>query len=159
MWGSGVSLGPEGDRMEIREIIRRRDIELVDKDATVADAIRRMVDRGVGSVIVRRSNQNEAYGIVTRSDVLYKVVANGLDPEQVKVTEIMSSPVVILNNIELDVRFAAKAMANARVTNVVMFDKGDIYGFLSSTDIINAIAKDMVRKTLDERVHDVSGVC
>jgi signal-transduction protein with cAMP-binding, CBS, and nucleotidyltransferase domain len=145
--------------MEIREIIRRRDIELVDKDATVADAIRRMVDRGVGSVIVRRSNQNEAYGIVTRSDVLYKVVANGLDPEQVKVTEIMSSPVVILNNIELDVRFAAKAMANARVTNVVMFDKGDIYGFLSSTDIINAIAKDMVRETLDERVHDVSGVC
>ncbi len=145
--------------MEIRDIIRRRDIEVIEKDATVADAIKRMSDRAIGSVIVKRANPSEAYGIVTRSDILYKVIANGLDPEKVKVTEIMSSPIVMLNNIELDVRFAAKAMANAHVTNIVMFDKGDIYGFLSSTDIINAVAKDIVRKSLNDKVTDVHGIC
>ena len=87
--------------MEIRGIIKRTDIELVDSDCTVADAVGKIVDQNVGSVIVKRKDPSEPYGIVTRQDVLFKVIANGLDLHKVRVSEIMSSPVFILNNAGL----------------------------------------------------------
>ena len=145
--------------MEIGGIIRRKDIEMVEHECTVADAVKRMVRRNVGSLIVKRREQSEAYGIITRQDVLFKVLAEGLDLHEVKVSEVMSTPVVILNNIHLDIRHAAKAMANAGVSNIVVFDAGDLYGFLSSTDIIEALANDIVRTSLNSQSNDVSGGC
>jgi signal-transduction protein with cAMP-binding, CBS, and nucleotidyltransferase domain len=135
------------------------DIEMVEQDCTVADAVAKMADRGVGSLIVKRTEPSEPYGIVTRQDVLFKVIAEGKDLSKVKVKEIMSSPVHILNNVDLDVRYAAKAMANAGVTNLAIFNKGDFYGFLSSTDIIDAVRKELVVKSLLKTSEDVSGGC
>jgi signal-transduction protein with cAMP-binding, CBS, and nucleotidyltransferase domain len=145
--------------LDIRGIIKRKDIELIDASCTAGDAIAKMADRNVGSVIVRRENPSEPYGIVTRQDILFKVIAKGLDPKKVKVAEIMSSPVVILNNVDLDVRYAAQAMANAGVTNLVIFDGGELYGFLSSTDIVNAIRRELTVRSLQKKTEDVSGGC
>lgn len=145
--------------MDIRGIIKRQNIELIDGTCTVADVIAKMTDRNVGSVIVKRRSSNEPYGIITRQDVLFKVVAMGIDPREIKAMEIMSSPVVILNNIDLDVKYAAKAMANAGVTNLVIFDGGDVYGFLSSTDIINAIRRELTVKALSANTKDIAGAC
>jgi predicted transcriptional regulator len=159
-----LTLGPgiieeKGGCMEIGGIIRKKDIEQVERDCTVADAVKLMVRRNVGSLIVRRRESSEAYGIVTRQDILFKVLAKGLDLHKMKVKEIMSSPVVILNNIHLDIRHAAQAMANTGVTNIVVFDSGDLYGFLSSTDIVDAMAADLVRQSLNSQSNDVSGGC
>jgi predicted transcriptional regulator len=145
--------------MDIRGIIRRKDIEMIGGDCNADEAIAKMVDRNVGSVIVKRTSPNEPYGIVTRQDVLFKVIAEGLDPTKVNVREIMSSPVVILNNVDLEIQYAAKAMANAGVTNLVIFDGGDVYGFLSSTDIVNAIRRDLTIQSLQKKTEDVSGGC
>ena len=101
---------------------------MIDGTSTVADAIAKMMDRNIGSAIVKRKARNEPYGIITREDVLFRVIAEGRDPRMVRATEIMSSPVVILNNVDLDVRYAAKAMANAGVSNLVIFDGGDVTG-------------------------------
>lgn len=145
--------------MDIRGIIKTKDIEMVDGTSTVADVVGKMMDRRIGSVIVKRNTTNEPYGIITRRDVLFRVIAEGLDPREVKATEIMSSPVVILNNVDLDVRYAAKAMANAGVSNLVIFDGGDVYGFLSSTDIIDAIRMNLTVKALASNTEDISGGC
>jgi signal-transduction protein with cAMP-binding, CBS, and nucleotidyltransferase domain len=149
----------KGGQMDIRGIIKRMDIEMVDQGCTVADAVAKMVDRNVGSVIVKRGNRSEAYGIVTRQDVLFKVIAEGRDLNEVKVNEIMSFPVSILNNVDLDIRYAARAMANAGVTNLAIFDGGDFYGFLSSTDIIEAIRRELTVKSLQKKTEDISGGC
>jgi len=149
----------KGGTVEIRDIIKRQDLEMIEASCTVADAIAKMADRNVGSLIVKRKSPNKPYGIITRQDVLFKVVAEGLDPKAVVVRDVMSSPVVILNNIELDVQYAAKAMANTRVTNLVIFDRGDLYGFLSSTDIINAVRRELTVKSLQQKTEDVSGGC
>lgn len=145
--------------MEIRGIIKRIDIEMVDGSCTVADTIAKMMDRNVGSIIVKRKNPKEPYGIITRQDVLFKVIAEGLDPNEMMASDIMSSPVVILNNVDLDVRYAAKAMANAGITNLAIFDGGDFYGFLSATDIINAVRRELTVRSLQSKSEDVSGGC
>jgi signal-transduction protein with cAMP-binding, CBS, and nucleotidyltransferase domain len=155
MWGAVV----KGGKVDIRGIIRKSDIERVDGSCTVAESLAKMVDRNVGSLIVKRASPHEPYGIVTRQDVLFKVIAKGIDLNAIKTEEIMSSPVVILNNIDLDVMYAAQAMANAGVTNLVIFDGGDVYGFLSSSDIITAVRRELVVKSLTSRSEDVAGGC
>ena len=145
--------------MEIREVLRRKHIDMVDRGSTVAEAIKRMAGQHVGTVVVRRGLPSEPYGIVTRSDVLFKVTAKGLDPDTVLVDQIMSAPLVILNNIHLDIRYAAQTMANSRVSTVAIFDAGDFYGLLTSTDIINAQAMDLQRQALIRGSDDISGAC
>jgi len=156
---SGTGGKSKGGNVEIRDIIKRQDLEMIEASCTAAEAIGKMTDRNVGSLIVKRKSPNKPYGIVTRRDILFKVVAEGKDLREVIVRDIMSSPVVILNNIDLDVQYAAKAMSNAGVTNLVIFDGGDVYGFLSSTDIINAVRREITVKSLQKKVDDVSGGC
>jgi predicted transcriptional regulator len=145
--------------MEIREILRRKHIEMVDRGTMVAEAIKRMAGRSVGTLIVRRSTFSDPYGIVTRSDIIFKVIAKGLDPNVVKVDDIVSSPLVILNSIHLDVRYAAQTMANSKVSTIAIFDAGDFYGLLNITDIVNALAMNLQRQSLDDRSGDISGGC
>src|SRR6266849_11026009 len=74
-------------------------LELCDSDAaavrveaTVADAIRLMLERHVGAVGVIDS-QGRVAGIFTERDVLQKLALSGRNPEQTPVREFMTTPV------------------------------------------------------------------
>jgi CBS domain-containing protein len=61
-----------------REIMTE-DVATVRGSATVADAVRLMRLRGLHSLIVDRRTEDDAYGIVTDTDIASKVVAYGKD--------------------------------------------------------------------------------
>ncbi len=68
------------------------DAAAVSLDATVADAIRTMLDHHVGAVAVVDSEKRVA-GIFTERDVLRKLALSGRDPEKTPVRELMTTPV------------------------------------------------------------------
>ena len=61
-------------------------------EATVADAIRKMLDFHVGAVAIIDSERRVA-GIFTERDVLRKFSLSGRDPAQTPVRELMTTPV------------------------------------------------------------------
>jgi len=61
-------------------------------EATVADAIRKMLDFHVGAVAIVDSERRVA-GIFTERDVLRKFSLSGRDPDQTPVRELMTTPV------------------------------------------------------------------
>jgi CBS domain-containing protein len=61
-------------------------------EASVADAIRMMLERHVGAVGVLDSERRVA-GIFTERDVLLKLALSGRDPAQTPVRELMTTPV------------------------------------------------------------------
>ena len=63
--------------------------------ATAADAIRLMLERRVGSVVIVDSKQ--VVGIFTERDVLKKLALSGRDPAKVPVAELMTSPVTTVD--------------------------------------------------------------
>ena len=63
----------------------------VPPESTVAEAIRLMLARRVGAVVV--VDANRVVGIFTERDVLKKLALSGRDPEKVPVAELMSTPV------------------------------------------------------------------
>ena len=69
-----------------------REIAAVGLDATVAEAIHKMLDYHVGAVAVVDSEYRVA-GIFTERDVLRKLSLSRLDPQSTSVRELMTTPV------------------------------------------------------------------
>jgi predicted transcriptional regulator len=67
----------------------------MDGNDTVAAAVERMKAENTRSVLVTHSG--EIIGIVSKTDVLFKVVEKGKDTSKVKLREIMSSPVLTIH--------------------------------------------------------------
>jgi CBS domain-containing protein len=63
----------------------------VPPESTVAEAVRLMLARRVGAVVV--VDANRVVGIFTERDVLKKLALSGRDPEKVPVSELMTTPV------------------------------------------------------------------
>lgn len=103
--------------------------------ATVADAVRLMRLRELRSLIVEPRTQDDAYGIVTETDIAGKVVACGADPKKVRVYEIMSKPCVVVNP-DLDVEYVARLFVNTGVWRAPVI-QGELLGVVSVTDIIS----------------------
>ena len=67
---------------------------IMDGNKTVLDAINQMQEKNAKVVLI--SHQGEAIGLVSKSDILFKVAAKNLPLNKVKLREIMSSPVYSL---------------------------------------------------------------
>ena len=69
-----------------------REIAAVGLEATVADAIHKMLDHHVGAVAVVDSEYRVA-GIFTERDVLRKMALSHVDPKSTSVRDLMTTPV------------------------------------------------------------------
>jgi CBS domain-containing protein len=118
--------------------VMTKNVTYIDGSKSVADAIRLMREKKVSSLVVNRRGQEDAWGMLTRKDVVNKIVDPGKDPHQVKVFEIMSKPLVMVSP-GLALKYCARLMNNAGIRRATVFDGKEIVGILSNTDIFNAI--------------------
>ena len=122
--------------------LMHKKISYIKGDATVTAAIKQMEKDGVSSLIVERRDDHDAYAIVTRKDIVNKVINPGLDPFQVHVKDIFTKPLITVSP-GLDVRYCARLMSNLGIRRVVIFDGKKVAGILSNSDIFNYEAKQL----------------
>ncbi len=115
--------------------IMTTDVVTIPSSATVAEAIRRMREKGLHALIVERSGEGDAYGIVTDSDVTYKVVAYEKDPKDIYVHEIMTKPCVVVNP-DLEIEYVARLFANLHIHRAPVI-RDHLMGIISVTDILH----------------------
>lgn len=143
-------------KLTLRDVVKTFELPTIGRSETAKKAIEMMLEKDCNHLLVPRQNKNDAYGIVTKKDILSKVVAEGKDLSKAKVKDIMSRPLVILTNLSLDIRWVAKAMANSGVSTIVVFDKGDFYGYVTESCIVEGVYNAMRRARLEEGVDFVS---
>jgi CBS domain-containing protein len=102
--------------------------------ATVEEAVKVLRLKGLRALIVEPRSENDAYGILTETDIAANVVAYGKDPKQVRVCEIMSKPCIVVNP-DLEVEYIARLFANANIWRAPVI-QGELLGIVSVTDII-----------------------
>ncbi|MGD0036396.1 MAG: CBS domain-containing protein [Bacteroidota bacterium] len=118
--------------------VMTKDVVYIEGSKTVADAIRLMREKRVSSLVVNRRGKEDAWGMLTRKDVVNKVVDPGKDPHDTKVFEIMSKPLIMVSP-GLALKYCARLMNHAGIRRATVFDGKEIVGILSNTDIFNAI--------------------
>lgn len=114
--------------------IMNDDVATIRGSATVAEAVKLMKFKNLRALIVTLRNSQDAYGIVTHTDIVNKVVAYGKDAETMRVYEIMTKPCIVINP-DLGVEYVARlfALTNIRIAPVI---QGGLLGIVSESDIL-----------------------
>jgi CBS domain-containing protein len=134
------------------------DVATIKGSATVAEAVKLMNESKRRALIVERRNEADAYGIVTETDVIYKVVAYGFDPKKMRVYEIMTKPCIVVNP-DLGVEYVARLFANTRI-HLAPVIKDTLMGVISIGDILakgdfveqpkSLVLADRIQQTIEE---------
>ncbi|WP_052288457.1 CBS domain-containing protein [Leptolyngbya iicbica] len=115
--------------------VMTQEVETVKGSATVADAAKLMKFKGIHSLLVEPRNAEDAYGIVTDTDIVNKVVAFGKDPKAVKVYEVMTKPCIVVNP-DLAVEYVARLLAQCGIDRAPVI-QGELLGIVSLNDILH----------------------
>ena len=120
--------------MQTREIMTGK-VVTINGWATVAEAMMLMKYIGLSSLVVNPVDDLDTYGIITKTDIVYKVIAFGDDPQTIQVKKIMTKPCIMVNP-ELEVKYTARLFANTNVRHALVVE-GDLLGIVSMSDIFN----------------------
>lgn len=110
----------------------------IEPSASVEQALHTMRERGISSILVKPESASEDWGIMTKRDIISKVVANDLDPSELQVREIMTSPILRIPP-DMNLRQVSAMMFENRVRRLPVFDHGKLVGIVSDTDIFRVI--------------------
>ena len=116
------------------EEIMTKEVVTIRGSATVAEAVGLMKERGLRSLVVEPRHETDPYGLVTETDIVYKVAAFGHDPKQMRVYEIMTKPCVVVNP-ELGVEYVARLFAQTHIRQAPVIKDG-LRGIISVSDIL-----------------------
>ncbi len=114
-------------------------VVVVDPDSSVSYAMTLMRRRNIHSLVVDISEKNPSYGIVTTTDVRDKIVAEGRNPAETTVREIMSGP-IITGRADWTLMECSRMMQKYRIHHLPVADEsGSLIGLISATDIFMSV--------------------
>ena len=122
--------------MKVDEIMIKK-LESINADAPIYDAIERMIDKRIRSLLVKPRDEKDVYGVITVRDVVFKVLGKNLDLNKTKVGEITSKPVICVNK-GMDVEHAINLMTKFNITRVFICEGKEIVGIISLLDVMSA---------------------
>ena len=99
---------------------------------TVQEAAQIMRKKGIGNCIVV---DKTPIGIITESDILKKVVAEGKLASEVLVREIMKTPLIIIDPY-VDIEEAMKTMSKCNIRRLPVIENGRLTGIITQRDIL-----------------------
>lgn len=125
-------------------------VVVVDPDTTVSYAMTLMRRRNIHSVIVDIGQQNDAYGIVTTTDIRDKIVGESRNPANTRVREIMSGP-VITAHADWTLVECSRLMQEHKIHHLPVADEHNVLvGLISATDIFMAVEEAGWEETVRE---------
>ena len=116
----------------------------IKRDTTVKDAMKTMLERRVTSLIVEKEKEDENFGILTRKDIINKVIAPSRDPGNVKVGDIMSEPLLCISP-EFSVENIARLMEKTNIRRFPVVEDDKIIGLVSNSDIMRAVTIEIIK--------------
>ena len=150
-------LGPsEGCKMGREVIVKeamKTNLAIVKPSMTVLEAAQLMKKRKIGNVIVVEKKQ--PIGILTESDILKKVVANGKNAKDVLVKDVMSTPIIVIDPY-VSLEEAMKTMGKCNVRRLPVIENNELIGIITQKDIsmISPILHEISREWYDITVRD-----
>lgn len=123
---------------------------VVSPEATVADAVRRMLDEHVGAIAVVDSEHVVA-GIFTERDVLKRMSLSGRDPNTTPIREMMTTPVELATEQTTEVE-ALSVMLERHYRHLPIVDAGGrLLGMLSIRHVLQARIDELLEQLEAEK--------
>lgn len=126
--------------MNKRELIRVRDVmkpdfDMVDGMDTVASVLDQMIHVETKSLIVKKRDSDDEFGLVTLPDIARQVLAEDRAPERVNIYEIMTKPAFTVSP-EMDIRYCARIFSRFDISRAPVVENDEVLGVVSYTDMV-----------------------
>jgi CBS domain-containing protein len=131
--------------MAVADVMNLRLVS-VGPDETAQVAVARMLESGVGSVLVCESNH--LLGIFTERDVL-RLAGESTDLREVRVRDVMTTQVLSLGP-EDDILAAARLMGEKRIRHLPIVQDGNILGVVGIRDVMRSLVERIWRAHDDD---------
>ncbi|MCH9829367.1 MAG: isocitrate dehydrogenase (NADP(+)) [Gammaproteobacteria bacterium] len=122
----------------VRDLMTRSLITVTDEE-NVEAAMHVMADAGVSSVVVE-PDASGAWGILTKRDVVTKIVNGDRNPATTRVGEIATRPVVSVA-AEASVREAASLLSSQNFSRLTIEEGGRVIGMITEDDIFSTVER------------------
>ncbi len=109
-------------------------VRTVPPETTLRDAAKEMRKFGIGSLVV--VDKGRAVGIITERDLVYRIVAEGVEPGR-KVEEFMSRDLKFISR-DATLREAARKMAAHGIKRLLVGSRESLEGIITVTDLARA---------------------
>ena len=134
--------------MQVKDVMTRG-AEVVRPDATLQQAANKMKSLDIGPLPV--CDGDKIIGMLTDRDITVRATAEGLDPKQTRVREVMSKELITCLE-DQDVKEAAELMQSKQIRRVPILNKDKrLVGMLSLGDLAQRTQDSkLAGKTLEE---------
>lgn len=107
-------------------------------NASISEAAKLMADKNIGSLLI--FDRDKLLGIVTEKDLVRRVLALGKDPQNFKVGDVMSKPVITTFQ-DADVLDASELMKKHSIRRLAVMDDGKLVGIITTDDIVRSMKR------------------
>jgi predicted transcriptional regulator len=108
----------------------RTDVNEIDGSVDVLTALKKMKKVGDTSLIVKRRNETDEYGLLLFSDIAREVIARNRAPERVSVYEVMAKPVITVRP-DMEIRYCARLFERFGISHAPVVEGEKIIGMVS----------------------------
>ncbi len=115
--------------------IMRTSVHFIEGLAMVQQAIDTMHRLKVSSLVVKRRDEDDEYGIVTVHDIAAKVVAPNRSTRRTSVYETMSKPALALSPT-MNVRYATRLLSQLGLNRALVMEGPKLLGVVTLRDLI-----------------------
>jgi CBS domain-containing protein len=119
----------------VRDIMSK-DVKVVRRNSSVKEVATSMNKFNIGSIVVVEGHR--PVGMISERDILRRVVEPCLRPETLTAEQIMTSPVVTINETAT-MDEAASLMAKTKVRKIPVMNKQRLSGIVTFTDIVTKV--------------------
>lgn len=117
------------------EEVMQKNVSEIEPMASVKEALKKMHKDKVKSLVVSKSNENSAYGLITFKNILNAVFLQDGDVELLRVYDICVLPAFQVSR-KLDVKYAVSLMVHEDIKRLLVIDDNELKGIISMTDVV-----------------------
>ena len=117
----------------VREIMNPQ-VVVAKPEATAREAAKVMTEGGIGSLIIMKDDKID--GIVTESDMVKKIIADGGDAEQITLDQIMTAKVITVSD-DATIEEASELMVENNIKKLPVIRANKLVGIVTATDLIS----------------------
>ena len=129
------------NRIRVKDLMKA-DAKTVHKDVTLFTAIKMMRDFGVSSLIIEPESDGDAFGIITRKDVVEAIVMDPSGGTSLLVDDVMTKPAITVNS-GLSILNCHQMMRMVGVRRLPVVDGSKLIGILSNANIFAKLVEDI----------------
>jgi len=124
------------------EELMEKEVQTVNESTTLLAAAKLLRDSKVSSLVVVPKNARDAWGIVTRKDIVEALIEESLNSSAQIVADVLSKPALTVEP-SLSVLNCWQIMRMVGVRRLPVVNNGQLVGIISNSDLFDALASEI----------------